>query len=508
MQAPRAEAGLIGTVALVTHERPAALERALSSYIDNCERHGRAVDFVVMDDSRSSEGRAAYRELLASVVQARGVRVSYAGVDEKAAFVEALVARGLPPAVVRFALAPRRASTAGANRNALLLHANGDALFSADDDTLCQVAAPPEPGDGLAVAAGVNPADHWFFADRASALGAVSFVDRDVLGGHEALLGRGVKDLLAGPSGAGDPAVRARLAARGGRVLATFNGLVGDSGWGAPFGSWIAPMGYLAMRGASLRRLVAWEASYRAAVTSREVVRVVDRLTVADAAFSMMGFAGLDNRGLLPPFCPIGRGEDNVFGALLAAAAPDACVGHLPWALVHAPVESRRFWAGEMARTASSTDLGRILIELIRSVDLAPDLPSIAARTSALGAALVDLGSRPRAELEAVVRARLAESNRALCAWLEGSLDAAGGGPAWWASDVRRYVSEVSGAAARDDYPVALDLADGGSLEEARARTRNIVRRFGELLVYWPALVDEARTLRARGIRPAVPVQR
>ena len=35
-----------------------------------------------------------------------------------------------------------------------------------------------------------------------------------------------------------------------------------------------------------------------------------------------------------------------------------------------------------------------------------------------------------------------------------------------------------------------------------------IGRRFGELLVYWPALVDEARALRARGIRPAAPVTR
>jgi len=501
---------VISTLALVTHERPEALTRALSSYLDNCARHGRTVDVVVLDDSRSPGARAANRDALAALVRTRDAAISCAGVAEKAAFAEALVARGLPPSVVRFALSPARASTAGANRNALLLHAVGDAVFTADDDTICQVAAPPEPRDGLAVASGVDPAEHWFLPDQAAALGAVSFVDRDLLGGHEALLGRDLHALLeAFPDrGDGDPKLRARLAAGGGRVLATFNGLVGDSGWGAPFGSWLAPMGYLAMRGPSLRRLCASEAGYRAAVTSRSIVRVVDRLHVGDPAFSMMGFAGLDNRGLLPPFLPIGRGEDNVFGALLAACAPESCVGHLPFALVHAPPEPRRFWAGEMSRTAGSADLGRILIELTRGCALGEELTSPAARMRALGAHLLDLGTRPMGDFEAVVRARLAEANRTLVEWLEGSLDAARGGPAWWANDVRGYLAEVSAAAARDDYPVALDLADGASLEGARAQTRDVVARFGELLVHWPAMVDEARGLRARGIRPATPVER
>jgi FkbH-like protein len=509
--APAAIQGaVIATVAMVTCERPSALARGLGSYLENCARHDRSAEFVVMDDSGSPDARAAYRDLLASVARTQEAKIFYAGVDQKAAYVEALAARGLPPSVVRFALAPGRASTAGANRNALLLHTAGEPVFTADDDTICQIAAAPSPKDGLAAAAGVDPAEHWFFPDRASALGAVSFVDRDVLAGHEALLGRDVQSLLAAhPDPSGEHAQeRARLAASGGRVVATFNGLVGDSGWGAPFGSWLSPMGYLAMRGPSLQRLCASPAGYGATVTSREVVRVVDRLHVGDPSFSMMGFAGLDNRWLLPPFCPIGRGEDNVFGAVLAASTPGARVGHLPWVLVHAPIEPRRFWTGEMARTAGSTDLGRILVELVRSCDIEPGLSDPAARLRALGAYLVELATRPRPDFEAVVRARLAAANQALATWLEAGLTAAGDAPSFWAEDVRRYLAGLSGAAAREDYPVALDLADGASLDEARARTQYVVRRFGELLLYWPALVEEARALRARGIRPAVQVTR
>ncbi len=486
--------GLIRTLAIVTCDRPAALSRSLESYLDNCARHGRSVDVVILDDSRSAANRAASREVAAALCRARGVSGWYAGPAEKAAFAEALIARGLPPHVVRFALAPERSSTAGANRNALLLHAVGEALFTADDDTIGRCALPPGRDEGaedaLLITSGQDPAEHWFFPDREAAMGAVSFVDRDILGGHEALLGRDARAVLG-------------ESARGGRVLATFNGLLGDSGWGAPFGAWLAPMGYLAMRGLSRGRLCASEPSYRAAIESREIVRAVRRLTIADPAFSMMGFAGLDNRELLPPFCPIGRGEDNVFGAALAASLPDAYVGHLPWTLVHAPAEPRRFWAGEMARTAGSVDLGRIVIALVRAFAIGPEATDKETRLRAIGEHLVDLAVRPR-ELDAIIHDRIARADAALAAFLEAELDAAGGAPVWWAADVRRYLAGLAGAA---DRAVALDLADGGDLETARARTWEAVAQFGELLACWPDLVGEARSLRAREIRPAVRIE-
>ena len=494
----------------MTHERPAALARALDSYLDNCARHGRAVEVVVMDDSRSPGARASGRDLLSSRVRERGAVVSYAGVDEKAAFAEALVARGLPPSVVRFALAPGRASTAGANRNALLLHTVGDAFFSADDDTLCQVASPLEPREGLAVASGGDPADHWFFPDRASALGAVAFVDRDVLAGHEALLGRDVRGLLhASPDGGGDAGLRGRLAARGGRVLATFNGLVGDSGWGAPFGSWLAPMGYLAMRGPSLRRLCASEPGYRAAVTSREIVRVVDRLHVGDPSFSMMGFAGLDNRGLLPPFCPIGRGEDNVFGAVLAASAPDACVGHLPLgaralaARAPALLDRRDDAHRGQRRPGPDPHRAHAIVGARRGSGAAPRAPAHARGPPARSrdpAPRRLRGGGPDAPRRGQpgprrLAGRAASKRRAAAP--RGGLPTSGG----------TSPSSPSRPTARTTRSRSI-WRTAAPLEDARARTQDAVRRFGELLVYWPALVEEARALRARGSRPAIPVDR
>jgi FkbH-like protein len=481
----------IASIGVVTANRPEALLRALESYAENARHHGRAPDLVVVDDSRAPAMRAANRGALAALSRARGASraIRYAGTEEKEAFLRALGAFDVPPDVARFALLPdvTDTTTVGANRNALLLDAVGDLVFSADDDTLCRLAAPPDSDPALddRAAVGRDPCDYWFFRDHAAALRAVSPVDRDLLAAHEELLGHDAQSLRAG-----EPA---------GPVLITLGGIVGDCGWGAPFGWWLGPMGYLAMRGPSLARLFAEASVSGDPCTSRAILRVARRPSLADETMSMTTTVGLDARGLLPPFCPFGRGEDNIFGASIAACVPGARFGHVPWAVVHAPAEERRFWPGELARTASGVDASRVLIELIRAWDPG-DIASPEGRIRALGQHLVELGKARGADFDHLVRARLAASDRALVSWLEEGL-AAPGAPAWWVDETRRYLTALGRAEARDDHAVPLDLRGAGGVDEGRARTAGFVRRMGELYVHWPAMVAGARALRARGHR-------
>src|SRR6202008_3582400 len=93
-----AEAGPpITTVGIVTCDRVEALRRGLASYMDNCRAHGRAVEFVVTDDSRSPRSRAENLETLRTLKRQFGARVSYAGAPEKEAFVRPLVDKGGVP---------------------------------------------------------------------------------------------------------------------------------------------------------------------------------------------------------------------------------------------------------------------------------------------------------------------------------------------------------------------------------------------------------------------------
>src|SRR3712207_4913200 len=154
-----------------------------------------------------------------------------------------------------------------------------------------------------------------------------------------------------------------RLQRPGSTVRVTLNGLVGDCAWGTPFGLWHARMGYLAFAGSSLARLTSSEDMYQRSIQSRQLLRATACPVIADATFSMWTFWGLDHRELLPPNLPTNRGQDIVFGQMLWRCFRDAVFGHVPLALLHDPARPRRFWPGEITRSAAGVDLCRLLVE-------------------------------------------------------------------------------------------------------------------------------------------------
>src|SRR4030095_11397145 len=109
-----------------------------------------------------------------------------------------------------------------------------------------------------------------------------------------------------------------------GRVLLTFNGVIGEGGWGAPHV-------YLLLTGSSLQRLTRSKSEYRSACLSREMLRVSRCLILTDNAGQTPGtFFGLWNKEMTPPFFPVGRSEDIVFWRTLSQSFDDGYVAHLP----------------------------------------------------------------------------------------------------------------------------------------------------------------------------------
>lgn len=197
--APRRE-GAIAILGILTCNRPEAAERALESYVANLTRFGRSVELAVIDDTRSAETRRGYRERLRALGKRLGRPIAYAGLEEKTRFAERLCEEsGVPAEVADFALfdVEHIGSTPGANRNAFLLHGAGELVFSADDDTVCRIAAAPDLRDGLELSAGRDPAEISFFPDRDALLRHQPPEDRDLFGLHEALLGRSFADISA-----------------------------------------------------------------------------------------------------------------------------------------------------------------------------------------------------------------------------------------------------------------------------------------------------------------------
>jgi hypothetical protein len=264
-------------------------------------------------------------------------------------------------------------------------------------------------------------------------------------------------------------------------------------------------MGYLAFEGPSLERLARSEASYRAAIQSRQLLRVTASPALADASFSMLTFCGLDNRELLPPNLPSQRGQDLVFGQILWRCFVDAVFGHVPFALVHDPAPARKFWPGELTRSAAGIDLCRLTIEAIGLLEFRPEEIAPPDRLQALGRHLVRLAELPGKTLGEILTEGLRESNRrferAIKARVPQTRTAA-----HYVDDVAGFFAKLKQSEAREDFWVPLDLWTTDGPAKAEMRARQSLREFGELLYHWPAIVGAARMLRQDGVRVSVPV--
>ena len=474
----------ITTIGIVTRDRLASLVACLESYLGNCQRHGRSPEFVVADDSTNAEAadntKAALRELTGRF----NARIRYAGRKEKIRFATALAAEsGVSPEIIRFALFgdERCRRSTGANRNSLFLDTTGSLMLAVDDDTLCRVAAAPGREPAPVFFSGYDPTELWFFPDRGRATQSVSFDDVDVLACHEELLGSGVAEQGLPPE-------------IGGSVAMTLNGLVGDSGMASP-------RYYLTLTGPSRDRLVASPQAYRSALESREILRCARRPTITAGPFCMTTFLGFDNRLLLPPLFPAQRNSDGIFGMMLPRCEDTSRVAFLPWVLLHAPQPPRVFTQDDLWADAGAVRMADIVIAGLLAHQPRPGYMPAAARLADLGKHLRWLGSLSLEEFEARLRTVQQFRNLAFIAVLENQLQTYGASPDFWADDIRRMIELMSKASTAADYLVPRDLRRDREAGEARRLGQDLLRKFGELVEAWPALVAAAARLRVNGKR-------
>ena len=493
----------ITTIGYVTLGRPALLQRGVASFIENTQRYGRRPVFVIMDDTADPDTRQSCRATLRALTQRSGAVIEYGDRDGRKEFAAALAAESaVPAAVVEFALfgPPGNWHTA-ANFNALLLETAGELIFRVDDDVLAEVAAPPDPLLGLRFFTEQEPAEFWFFNDHESALQSVRFEEQDILGLHEQFLGKTLGACLS--AAAGGPVVLdqitaawvRRSASGGGQVLLTMSGLLGDCGM-----TW--PRWYV-LDEPSRGRLVQSENAYRAAFVSREVLRASRMAAIGSGTFCMTYGIGVDNRALLPPAFPVGRGYDGLFGQMTHHCAPEGLFCHLPWAIRHAPLEKRTFPPQVVRTDAAAQGLTNLISLCVGKCWLGMSERTAADCLTIMGRQLVSFAAQPLPEFEEWLRLALWGRAQQDLRIIEGWLQQWGALPAYWATDLRDYHATLTEAMQRREYVVPREMRMDRTVEEALAILRQWLGLFGELLQAWPALVESARRLRGNGRKMA-----
>jgi len=468
--------GGIASVAVVTKNRAASLGATLESYAENRRQFARRHDFVIADGSHGVSEQAKYRRLLGHLKVLHGIPISYAGEWEKHLFLKALVRQGISRRVAEFALfgCENAGPDFGANRNAVLLHTAGDMIFCPDDDVWCRSAAPPGSRETtLVFGSTANPEEWRFFRTRAAALELVRHKDEDALSPHERFLG----NKLPSP--------------RRNRVIATLNGLLGDCALSTPHL-------YFRLEGASRRRLCRSRSSWKSAL-SRQVLRAAPRPTAAMGTSFTTSAVALDNRGLLPPFAPLFRNEDGLFGLALKKCLPDCCFVHIPRALVHMPPKARTFSPKDFWNVFHGNRVNDFLCHCLSSFE--PKGASAEENLRALGRHLIGISSRKDFRERVRNEARRAQALQLL--HLSDLLEAHDRTPAFWALDLERYRRNLEKALTRGEpAPFGRECRSA----EAWTKFQRFALDYGWLLEAWPDIIRASTCLRERGIRLARPI--
>lgn len=226
------------------------------------------------------------------------------------------------PSLIDFALnpsAPKGVITTGANRNFLLLKLVGKKFISVDDDVVFEPRrlAPVELGNALGATPG-NPLSTFYFKDQQS-LNLLKekserLKDEDFLSTQMQMLSFVQSSQVCALS---------------------LCGYYGDSGFQSP-------RGVLSFDEQSIHSLIKKD-QFQAALKSRLVWRVSDKVQAFKHSPAMLMCAGFSNDYELPPFFPMGRNQDGAYAYAVSACLSNALVGHLNFAIMHAPIEIRNY---------------------------------------------------------------------------------------------------------------------------------------------------------------------
>lgn len=490
---------VIDIVGIPTKDRPELLNRALSSLVQNLRQAARTPPRVlIVDDSASPSIQALNKEIATRIGLEGNVRIGYADRASRALLAKDLaVEASVPVEIATFAIlsAPEYSFGAGACRNAILLDAAEHCFMYLDDDIECRISGIPDSTDTVCFGLQKDCKSTWFLEEWTE-VEEMYFTGEDLIGLHERVLNVDCElpQHLRGTSAA----LVSRLINGDWRVVISLAGTVGDVAFDSP-------LPYLRQGRDTLARLFASATQYRSAMTNRLVISGSRQLIVNDFLSCMSGCLGVDNRETMPPFMPVQRCEDSVFGLLVNKCVPGALFAQMPRAIVHRPVPFRRFEPDAMLRSAGRRSTGEALNALIGAERVYGT--SRALRLETLGRRLADLDRLKGQEFSEYIRW---VTQPAMTSAIENIHKIMKEVPAQTSAVVGELkqleTAYIAAWNSRDPF-VPRDLASVFGVEEGSRRFRDLVQRFAALLEVWPTLVRASKRLHDRGVEVGTDLQ-
>ena len=444
-------------VAILTWERPQALERLLESIASNCDTENFHRLYVI-DDSRKDENISQNQALTNRFASEISAPLQYFGRSEQRSLISELEEK-LPAHedAIHFLADPSRWSghwTAGLSRNLALLLSCGRRLVMMDDDAICDVY--DSPGQKHHITFSDNPREAAFFGNEQEWAHLHQPINPDPINRHMQCLGLTFSEALTvlgqnhlKPAGfAGATALELSELTPDSAILVTECGSLGCPGTAT--NTWLPNMAT-----GSLKRMLASGEKTTQALGSRKAWMGRNQPHFTPRS-NMSQITGFDNRRMLPPYLPIMRGQDRLFGSMLDFIFPESVVLDYPWAVPHLPLPDRQ-WLDKDLNFKPADSFPMFFLEKIIEYKSSCSSASPGDRLSALSTWFNDLATTSPDSLTAMyLDNRLSRDSR-LLKKLTSLLATAEATPVNWQNYLRNGITQLNtdlDRVSREDFKV------------------------------------------------------
>lgn len=447
----------------------ACLVESVESFVHNAVDHGHTPPVVAALDIDEHEIDERERALLQQISKRYGVSIAHSTTSVRQQAMGRLEGDFDPDSMEFAILADTSLSDfpgPGANQNAMLLAHAGQRFISTDDDVYAApgVVGHRSTGDPRAFSYSdtMFPYRIRYFSTRNRLLEELEPLELDIVGQHTGILGA--------KHTRGEEKPDSTL----GSVRITTAGAYGDSGMGSA-------RSILRMEDETRAVHFSTDEEYGALRLSRELARIPERNIVGPSTHLMGAHFGLDNTRLLPPFLPVGRNADGLFGVMTRIVDLSSLTAFLDFGVYHDPPEPRSFLY------KSLIELRPTLADLIMALAVfhrpPTELRDPRERLRQLGATLLEIATLPTGDYLQLLHDDWSKSIYTYAETLEDLLSRYDHSPALWAEDVDAHL-EIIYERLREPTSLFTARSGQGSVEQARTLTG----RYGRLLVIWPDL--------------------
>ncbi len=479
-------------VCIITCDRPVAVERLLESMLQGAKLSLHEKLYLV-DDSRDHFNAVKNQSAVDSFNLSSPKNISYIGKKQQQQLLQELVS-ALPEHEqgVRFLIDREKWASFksyGLPRTVCLLLSVDYRCIIMDDDVICSAIESPCKDAGVEFADNMRDVDFYATAQEWQSQ-AIPSTD-DPLSGHAKCLG---KDLSHALMALGIEALDQQDLANSDinllkslnadtAVLVTQCGSFGDPGTNG--NSWLTHL-----RDDSLNRLVNSPGGLSSAFCNRQYWLGRSAPTFSRHA-TMSQVTGLDNSYTLPPYFPVFRGEDLIFGCALNFLYPNSIVLEYDWAVPHIPIEERQGnIEGDSAKVTGSLELCTDYITARNTLD-----PSVSfnTRLEALSLLLLEISENSSNGILSKFRSELSRTQVEAVKSIGDKLRA----PTSQAQDWRAYLERCmadnvntlqSTSTLRDIPGIAEEMNEESIVEQIKT----YAHEYSLALRAWPAIREAA----------------